>query len=148
MKSVPILLALLAGLLLTTTPAGAQDAASEEAAIRAAVAHYFQGHATGDGSHFEQVFHPASMLFWVRDGQFNQRTSEAYIAGASGKPADDEAQRQRRIVLIDVTGNAAVVKVELDYPSALITDYFALLKIDGQWKIVNKIFYVDPKPDS
>ncbi len=132
MKSATTLLVLLAGLLLTT-PARAQDTASEEEAIRAAVAHYFQGHATGDGSHFEQVFHPASMLFWVRDGQFNQRTSEAYIAGAPGKPADDEAQRQRRIALIDITGNAAVVKVQLDYPSALITDYFSLLKNEGQW---------------
>jgi hypothetical protein len=39
-----------------------------------------------------------------------------------------------------------VGKIVLDYPNALITDYTSLLKIDGEWKIVNKIFTVQPKP--
>ena len=132
-------------LILFCTPVLAQDA--EEEAIREAVSHYLQGHATGDGAHHEMVFHPESKLFWIRDGQLNQRTSAEYIAGAPGKPADDEAERERRIAMIDVTGNAAVVKVELDYPSALITDYFSMLKVDGEWKIINKIFTVAPKTD-
>ncbi len=119
----------------------------EEAAIRAAVEHYLQGHATGDGAHFEQVFHPESKLFWIRDGALNQRPSDEYIAGASGKPAADEAQRKRRIAMVDVTGTAAVVKVELDYPGAMITDYFSMLKVDGEWKILNKIFHVEARGD-
>jgi len=118
---------------------------AEEAAVRAALEHYLQGHATGDGAHFSAVFHPESKLFWVRDGQLLQRTSADYIAGAPGKPAPDEAQRKRRIVDVDVTGNAASAKIELDYPSAKLTDYMALLKIGGEWKIVNKIFTVEPK---
>jgi len=132
-------------LLLLCSPVLAQD--SEEEAIREAVSHYLQGHATGDGAHHEMVFHPESKLFWIRDGKLNQRTSAEYIAGASGKPADDEAERERRIAMVDVTGDAAVVKVELDYPSALITDYFSMLKVDGEWKIINKIFTVAPKTD-
>jgi hypothetical protein len=31
--------------------------------------------------------------------------------------------------------------VELDYPDALLTDYFTLLKIGGEWKIVHKSFH-------
>lgn len=147
MKNPTVLLVVLVGVcLITATPARAQH--PEEEAVRAAVGHYLLGHATGDGSHYEQVFHPESKLFWVRDGALNQRTSAEYIAGAPGHPADDEAQRQRRIAMIDITGNMAVVKVELDYPTALITDYFSMLKIDGEWKIINKIFYVEPKEDS
>ena len=121
--------------------------AGEEAAIRAAVDHYLQGHATGQGGHFEVVFHPESKLFWIRDGALNQRASSEYIAGASGKPADDEAKRKRRIAMVDFTGTAAVVKVELDYPSAMITDYFSMLKVDGKWKIMNKIFHVESRSD-
>ncbi len=117
----------------------------EEAAIRQAIDHYFQGHATGQGDHFRKVFHPESKLFWIRDGKFNTRTSEEYIARASGKPADDEARRKRRIANIDVTGNAAVVKIVLDYPTATLTDYMSMLKIDGEWKIVNKIFFTAEK---
>lgn len=142
-------------LILTVAFAAAQGAVaqdhsehgSDEAAIRAAVDHYLQGHATGDGAHFEQVFHPESKLFWIRGGVLNQRPSDEYIAGASGKPAADEAQRKRRIAMVDVTGTAAVVKVELDYPGAMITDYFSMLKVDGEWKILNKIFHVEARGD-
>lgn len=118
---------------------------AEEAAVRAAIEHYFQGHATGDGEHFKKVFHPEAKLFWIRDGKFSQRTSAEYIAGASGKPPADEAQRKRRIASIDISGNAAIVKVELDYPNVNFTDYMSMLKIDGEWKIVNKTFYAEPK---
>ena len=117
----------------------------EEEAVRAAIAHYFQGHATGNGAHFEKVFHPEAKLFWIRDGELNQRSSAGYIAGARGEPPADEDQRTRRIAHIDITGNAAVVKVELDYPNAFITDYMSMLKINGRWQIVNKTFTFDPK---
>ena len=127
-------------------PVSAQETVDEEAAVRAALEHYLLGHATGDGSHFEVVFHPEAKLFWMRDGVLNTRTSAEYIANASGAPAEDEAQRRRAITMVDVTGDAAVAKIELDYPDALITDYMSLLKIDGEWKIVNKIFTAEPKP--
>ena len=118
---------------------------ANEAEVRAAVEHYLLGHATGEGAHFRMVFHPDSKLYFNRDGKFTIRTSEDYIAGAPGKPAADEAQRKRRIVNVDVTGDAAVAKVELDYPNALLTDYFTLLKVDGKWMIMNKIFHTQSK---
>ncbi|HYP02167.1 MAG TPA: nuclear transport factor 2 family protein [Pyrinomonadaceae bacterium] len=74
-----------AGLVAWSSSARAQHA--EEAAVRQAIEHYFRGHATGDGQHFQKVFHPEAKLFWMRDGKFTQRTSADYIAGASGKPA-------------------------------------------------------------
>ena len=118
-----------------------QGATKDQADIRAAIENYFKGHATGDGSHFAKVFHPDSKLFWVgADGALMQRTSGEYIKGASGKPAADEAQRKRRIESIDVAGNAAMVKVVLDYPATTFTDYMSMLKINGEWKIVNKTY--------
>ena len=84
-------------------------------------------------------------LFWIKDGQLMQRTSAEYIAGATGKPADDEAQRKRQIVSIDVAGTAAIAKVELDYPKTRFTDYLSLLKTGDEWQIINKIFYSEPK---
>lgn len=125
--------------------ADAPSAGSEDAAIRAAIDHYFQGHATGLGEHYRKVFHPESKLFFVRDGKVATRTSEEYINGAPGKPADDEAQRKRRIDWIDVAGDAAVVKITLTYPAVTFTDYMSLLKVDGEWKIVNKLFHADRK---
>jgi hypothetical protein len=59
---------------------------------------------------------------------------------AKGTPAADEAQRKRRVDFIDITGDAAVAKLTLDYPEVTFTDYLLLLKVDGEWKIVNKTF--------
>jgi hypothetical protein len=123
---------------LVESTSAAQD--PEEAAVRAAIEHYFRGHATGQGEHFRKVFHPDSRLFAVRGGKFWTLTSEEYAARAAGKPAADEAQRKRRVERVDIEGNAAVAKVVLDYPQVRFVDYMSMLKIDGEWKIVNKTF--------
>ena len=134
--AVPVIVA--AASLALLLPARAQQ--REEAAVRAAIEHYFRAHATGLGEHHRKVFHPEAKLFFINEGKFTQRTSEEYIAGSPGKPAADEAQRKRTIEMIDITGDAAVAKLVLDYPNAKLTDYMSLLKIDGEWKIVNKVF--------
>lgn len=119
----------------------------EEAGVRAALEHYLQGHATGLGAHFAQAFHPEAKLFWVQDDTLGQRTSAEYIAGASGRPAADEGQRKRSIEWIDITGNAAMAKIVLDYPRVKFTDYMSLLKVDDEWRIVNKTYLREPKGD-
>ncbi len=124
-------------------PAWAKD--TEEEGVRQALNYYLQGHATGDGENFKKAFHTEAKLFWMREGQLTQRTSAEFVAGASGKPAADEALRKRWIESIDITGNAAVAKVVLDYPNARYTDYMSLLKIGDEWKIVNKTFYTVAK---
>lgn len=135
--------AVLALLFVTCAQASAQE--SEEAAVRAAIEHYFQGHATGQGEHYRKVFHPDSKLFFIREGKVTQWTAEEYISRASGKPAPDEAQRKRRIDSVDIAGDAAFVKLTLDYPTVVFTDYMSMLKIDGKWMIVNKTFHAKRK---
>ena len=50
-----------------------------------------------------------------------------------------------QIASVDVTGTVASVKVEEDYPGSHYTDYVSLLKLDGEWRIVNKVFYARSK---
>ncbi len=140
----PILAA--AALAFAAAPLAAQAADRDTAGVRAALEHYLAAHATGDGAHNALVFHPVAMLFFTDNGQFRSRTGVEYIAGFSGKPAADEAQRRRRIVFVDAEGDAGAGKVELDYPTVRFVDYFTLLRIDGEWKIVNKIFARFPRP--
>jgi hypothetical protein len=135
----------LLALLLLLLPLSAFAADAEEAAVRAAIEHYMQGHATGDGAHYRLAFHPESKLLFIREGKFTSWTSEEYIGRAKGTPAADEAQRKRRIDFIDITGDAAVAKLTLDYPEVTFTDYMSLLKVEGEWKIVNKTFHAARK---
>ena len=120
---------------------------ADEAAVRATLEHYIQGHATGDAAHMRLAFHPAARLFWSSADTLATRTSEEYIARSPGKPPADEATgtRKRRIERVDVTGNAAIGKIVLDYPDAYIVDYMSLLKTKGEWKIINKIFMTEMK---
>ncbi len=46
------------------------------------------------------------------------------------------------IVSIDITGDTAVVKVIDEYLGSKFTDYLTMLRTDGRWVIVNKVFYV------
>jgi hypothetical protein len=131
--------------LLLSASAAQSQSVPDTAGARVPVEHYLAGHATGDGAHHRMAFAPQASLFWIRGDTLNTRTSEAYIGGSSGKPAADEAQRKRWIESIDVAGNAGVAKVILDYPTARFVDYLSLLKINGEWKIINKIFYVESK---
>jgi hypothetical protein len=127
--------------------AGAATAyAQEPAGVRAPLELYIKGHATGNGDFWRQAFHPSARIEGIRDGKLFSRTVEEFAAGASGKPADDEAQRKRRIVSVEGTDDAAFAKIELDYPKVKFTDYFTLLKVDGGWKIMSKVYHGQPKP--
>lgn len=126
--------------------AGAQaPAANDEAAVRATLQHYLNGHATGDPEEFRKAFHPDARMTFVRDGKLVITPISEYMARATGKPAADETQRKRRITHIEVTGTAAVGRIELDYPSALLVDYMTLLKDNGRWVIIAKSFNSAPK---
>jgi len=134
-------------LLLSLTLLSAQGDSASDAAVRRTIAqHYFQAHATGSGESLRGVFVEEGRMFWSADGQLRNRTSTDYINGFSGKPAPDESQRRRRILLVDVAGDVAVAKAELDYPDVRLVDYFILVRAGGDWKIVSKAFQRFPKP--
>ena len=129
--------------LTSTFVAAAQT--DEKAAVRIPLENYLKAHATGDAEYHKKAFHTDGQLIFIRDGKYTTRSFAEYIAGSPGKPAADEDRRKRWIESIDVVGNAATAKIILDYPNARLTDYMSLLKINGEWKIVNKIFTSEPK---
>ncbi len=119
---------------------------TEKDAVRIPLENYLKGHATGDGEYMKKAFHTEGNLTFIREGKFTTRSFADYIAGFTGKPPADEAQRKRTIESVDIAGNAAVAKIILDYPTVKFVDYMSLLKINGEWKIINKSFYAEPKP--
>ncbi|UCC82837.1 MAG: nuclear transport factor 2 family protein [Gemmatimonadota bacterium] len=117
----------------------------ETGAIRQTLQYYLDGHATGDPEVMAKAFYPTARLQYIRNGEASIRSLESYLGGMSGQPASDESERERRILMVDYVGTVAVAKIELDYPRVIFTDYMQLLKIDGEWKIVNKIYHADRK---
>lgn len=134
------------GLIGTLTAFGTHSSDGEDAAVRQAVQYYIDGQATADGETVARAFHPEAHLTSTRQGALQTLPIADFIAFFQGQTAPDEALRKRWIESVDVTGDAAVVKVVLDYPRVRFTDYMSLLKIDGEWKIIHKNYTAAPKP--
>ena len=109
---------------------------------------YFDGVRRSDTGLAHKAFHPVVTMYSVRDGKFTPRSIPDWLAAIAERaprpPAPDS--HPRRVVSVDVSGNAAMAKLELEYPDARIVDYMSLLKIDGEWIIVGKIFDRQPGP--
>lgn len=98
---------------------------------------YFEGWMTGDTAKIGQAMHPTCHLKYFRDHTFNDISRADYLSRF--KPREKAAGTEGRIVLLDVTGNIASAKCELETPKALFTDYFNLIKTSEGWFIVDKI---------
>lgn len=127
-------------LFVALTPVFGSARQSEEQAVRAAVNQYFRGHATGLADEMRKAFLPSAHIEGNRDGKFVSWTAEEYSSRFTGKPAADEASRKRTIDSVDVAGTAAMAKATLVHGATTFTDYFVLLKVNGEWKIANKVY--------
>lgn len=87
-----------------------------------------------------KAFLPTAHIEGIREGNFTSWTLDEYCSLYTGKPAADESTRQRNIDVIDVTGTAAFAKAILLHGAVRFIDYFVLLKVQGVWKIANKVY--------
>jgi hypothetical protein len=126
-------LAPLAGAVLLTA-AVRTDQSADEAAIRATIQHYFDG-----GMSVRKAFHPTARMTFVRDSLVLVPI-EDYLRRVEESAGKDGGWQEKRIASIDIANTAAVARLELASGDDRVTDYMTLLKIDGQWLIVNKTF--------
>ena len=117
---------------------------AEEAAVRETVNHYLHGLKFNDVESLKKAFYPDAKLFWVkRDRSLGQLTQEEWYKGFANS-AGQEEKGDLQITAIDITVNAASVKVVEVYEKSKYTDYLSLLKFGDGWKIVNKIYVAEP----
>jgi hypothetical protein len=116
-----------------------------DSAVRAVVNRYLHGLKFNDTVSLHEAFWPEARLFFVnRQGKLGELTQSkwyAMFAASAGK----EEKGDLRIASVEVTKDAASVKVVEDYPGSRYTDYLNLLRIDGRWWIVNKIYTVEQR---
>jgi Putative lumazine-binding len=128
-------------LTLNVTPVSAAPESEARAGIKAALEAYFKGHATGDAKHYRTAFLPTAHIEGNREGKFVSWTLDMYCEMFKGIPAPDEATRKRTIESIDISGDSAMAKATLVHGEVTFTDYFVLLRVEGVWKIANKVYY-------
>lgn len=116
--------------------------------VKVPLNNYLQGHATGNAEFMRKAFHKDARIMAFREGKLMNWGVEEFASRFNGSQAKDEAERNRKIESIDISGNAAIAKISLDYPTIKFIDYMSLLKIDGEWKIVNKSFFAQPRSNA
>lgn len=134
----------LVGSFIFVNSASAQETETDAAKIP--LNNYLQAQATGNGELIRKAFFKDARIMAFRDEKLTNLSVEEFAARFTGKAAEDEAKRKRSIESLEISGSAGVAKIVLDYPTVKFVDYMSLLKIDGEWKIVNKSFYAEPKP--
>lgn len=129
------LLLMLAGFFARPAVASAQSSA-EEAGVRACLENYM----SGDGSRMEKAFHPSATMKYIdyERGSFQDVPIADFIARIKAQTV--KRDRKVAIVGLNIEGTAAQAKIRLEIDTVLMYDYLSLLKINGEWKIVSKIY--------
>ncbi len=114
---------------------------SEHDLIAKAVQPYIDGAKSGKGDDMKPAFHEDATIFgYVGDDLFAGPIQQLFAWNDGNGPA---TELQARIASIDLIDTVATVRLELDnWTGARYTDLFTLLKVDGQWKIMNKVFHL------
>jgi len=109
--------------------------------IAKVVQHYIDGARSGRGDDMKPAFHEDATVFgYVGPDLFAGPIQNLFAWNDDNGPA---TELKDRIASIDVTGTVATVRLELEnWTGFRFTDLFTLLKVDGDWKIMNKVFHV------
>lgn len=110
--------------------------------IKATISDYFQGIYNGDSDKLENAFHLQALLFGDIKGEPYFKTVTDYIDGVKSRksPNDLGEDFKMEILSIEIMGNMATVKAHVPMLGFNYYDFLSLNKINGDWKIVNKLF--------
>ena len=144
---------LIASTLLSNPLAFAQsDASGESAAITKTALDYIEGWYAADAARMERALHPELAKRMISTdpktgrSQFNHMGAMALVqrtrdGGGKKTPPD---RQLKEVTILDRYNNAAVVKiVASDW-----IDYLEIGKFNGEWKIINVLWELKPKPST
>ena len=140
----------LLSLLLVAFAAATHAQTADETAIKNVVTSaYIEGiQNRGSIDDIRKGFHPSFAMLRVVDNDVKPLLIEEWITNLEKGRKDNPATPPRtegKFLSVDVTGTAAVVKLELTREGKkTFTDYLMLAKFTEGWRIISKSFYRHP----
>ncbi|MBO9632594.1 MAG: nuclear transport factor 2 family protein [Chitinophagaceae bacterium] len=109
---------------------------NEEAAVRACLGLYL----SFDADQMEKAFHPSGTVKHIdnKTGEYKDETVAAFLIRV--RAIATKPERRSEIVSLNIEGTAAQAKIRIEQKELIFTDFMNLLKIDGTWRIVSKVF--------
>jgi len=101
---------------------------------------YLEGNAKGNSAATKLAFHEKATIFGVNGNELlGPEIQKLYAIVDTLEPSPNA---RTAIARIDIAGTAANARVDSENVAGLhFTDFFNLLKIDGKWSIVNKVYH-------
>ncbi len=117
---------------------------SEYDVIAKVIQHYIDGAKSGSGDDMKPAFHKDATIFGYAGADlFGGPIQQLFDWSDGNGPAKE---LKARIASIDLIDTVATVRLELDnWTGHRYTDLFTLLKVDGEWKIMSKVFHLHPE---
>lgn len=112
----------------------------EYQAINETVQHYLDGGRTGRGDLMKPAFHADATIYgYVGKDLFAGPIQGLFDWNDRNGAAKDVVVN---VTILQVVETVAVVRVEADnWTGQRYTDFLTLLKVDGRWKIMQKVFH-------
>jgi hypothetical protein len=117
-------------------------------ALTAIAQTYFDAAYEMDAEKFASIFHRSCAVTRVGDdGNVSVTPLETWLAGVRNMKAPklQGLERHDEIVSIDVAREIALLKLKLQIPPRYFTDMLSCLKVNGAWKIVQKVMAVETR---
>ncbi|MFK7807159.1 MAG: nuclear transport factor 2 family protein, partial [Saprospiraceae bacterium] len=116
-----------------------QTEQTDEELITSTIIDYIDGTAVAQPQRLIRAFHKDMNLYSIEADSLKVLSGKTYTSFY--KPGQ-KRNRVGKIISIDFVNDAAIAKLEIDYPDrkTLYTDYLLLLKIKGRWKIIQKAY--------
>ncbi len=113
----------------------------EHDSIAKTLQHYIDGAKSEKGDDMKPAFHKDATIFGYAGADlFGGPIQQLFDWSDENGPA---AELQAQVASIDLAGTVAIVRLELtNLNGARYTDMFTLLKVDGEWKILSKVFHL------
>ncbi len=110
-------------------------------AIAKTLQHYIDGARSGKGDDMKPAFHKNATIFGYAGADlFGGPIQQLFDWADQNDPA---TELQAKIAGIDLAKSIATVRLELtNLNGADYTDMFTLLEVDGEWKILSKVFHL------
>ena len=114
--------------------------------IEAMMQDYMENLHDGDVGKIDTLFLPSCDLTCANDdGSITHMTLDQYkeLVGGRQSPKAKGYPVYGHVVSIDQSGpNTALVKIDCAVQPKYFIDYLSLVKVEGQWKIASKVYYV------
>ena len=113
--------------------------------VLAVVQGYVDGLKTGDVQQLKKTFHKDAVMY----GHLPEGLSQGSIGNlyAYVEEFGEAPNIKTNLTVLHKTPTTAIVRVEMESDAANedFTDYHSLIKVDGAWKVVAKLFHLYSK---